>query len=127
MLTRAAGPRGAPGAVPGEKWCQTGLFWASEELEHCQICAGKAGFPDCLDSFEGALELWGAESLQWWRVIDVGDKMLGNSGVGGGHRTVLCCFLLLWSWSHLADLPWPWLERPWGHVPVLGGFCHPPQ
>lgn len=44
--------------------------------------------------------------------------------------TVLCCFVplwLLWSWSHLADLPWSWLERPWGHVPVLAGYCHTPK
>lgn len=34
---------------------------------------------------------------------------------------------LPWSWSHLADLPWLWLERTWGHVPVLEGHCHTPQ
>lgn len=51
-------------------------------MERCQIRAGKAGFPDCLDSFEGALELWGTESLQCWGVIDVGDKRLGSSAMG---------------------------------------------
>lgn len=59
----------------GARQVHSGLLMS---WEHCQICPGKAGFSDCLDSFEGDLELWGTESLQCWGVIDVGDKRLGN-------------------------------------------------
>lgn len=82
--TGAAGLCRAPGAVPGEPWCQTGSFWASDELSWstARCVLGKLVFLNAWTALRGALELWGTESLQSRGVIDTGEKRLGRSGMG---------------------------------------------